>query len=34
MPIGSFERIADVVPPLKLRRDTANGAALDVARPT
>lgn len=30
MPIGFFEPIADVVPTLKLRRDTANRASLDL----
>lgn len=30
MPIGFFEPITDVVPTLKLRRDTANGASLDL----
>jgi hypothetical protein len=30
VPIGFFEPIADVVPTLKLRRDTANSASLDV----
>jgi hypothetical protein len=30
MPIGFFEPIADMVPTLKLRRNTANGAPLDV----